>query len=123
MIFINLSDIAILNNKVSDYRCIISLISKIDAIKMMQNADLTEKNNIIKHKKFISYIKMGKEMLMFGDIEIEKIKKFSTISYAGLSMRPAKAGMQANQFASMIDRTGNITNFTKNCAGKSFFFF
>ena len=48
MIFINLSDIAILNNKVSDYRCIISLISKNDEIKMMQNADLTEKKQYYK---------------------------------------------------------------------------
>ena len=31
-------------------------------------------------------------------------------------------GMQANQFASTIDCAGNITNFTENCAGKSFFF-
>ena len=54
-------------------------------------------------------------MLMFGDIEIEKIKKFSTISYAGLSMRPGKAGMQANQFASMIDRTGNNKFYQKLC--------
>ena len=29
-----------------------------------------------------------------------------------------QAGMQANQFASTIDCTGNITNCTKNCAGK-----
>ena len=43
MMSINLSDIAILNRKDSDYRCIISLISKNEAIKLMQNADLTEK--------------------------------------------------------------------------------
>ena len=40
---INLGDIAILNIKGSDYRCIISLISKAVAIKLMQNADFTEK--------------------------------------------------------------------------------
>ena len=39
----NLSDSAILNIKGSDYRCIISLISKNGAIRLMQNADLTEK--------------------------------------------------------------------------------
>ena len=44
MMSINLSDIAILNIKRSDYRCIISLISKSEAINLMQNADLTEKN-------------------------------------------------------------------------------
>ena len=40
MMSINLCDIAILNIKGSDYRCIISLISK----KLMQNADLTKKS-------------------------------------------------------------------------------
>ena len=40
----NLSDVAILNIKGSDYRCIISRISKSEAINLMQNADLTEKN-------------------------------------------------------------------------------
>ena len=41
---VNLSDIAILNFKGSDYCCIISLISKNEAINLLQNADLTEKN-------------------------------------------------------------------------------
>ena len=44
MMSINLSDIAILNIKRSDYRCIISLISKSEAINLMQNVDLTEKS-------------------------------------------------------------------------------
>ena len=39
----NLSNIAILNIKGSDYHCIISLISKNKTIDLMQNADLTEK--------------------------------------------------------------------------------
>ena len=39
----HLSNIAILNIKGSDYRYIISLISKNKAIKLVQNADLTEK--------------------------------------------------------------------------------
>ena len=39
---LNLWDIAILNIKVSDYLCIIRLIGKIEAIKLMQTADLTE---------------------------------------------------------------------------------
>ena len=41
---INLSDIAILNIKGSYYCCIISLISKNEAIELLQNADLTEKS-------------------------------------------------------------------------------
>ena len=47
MMSINLSDIAILNIKDSDYRCSISLISKNEAINLMQNADLTEKNETL----------------------------------------------------------------------------
>ena len=39
----NLSDIAILNIKGSDSRCIITLISKNKAVKFLQNVDLTEK--------------------------------------------------------------------------------
>ena len=33
-----------------------------------------------------------------------------------------QAGTQADQMASAIDRVGNIINFTKNRARKSFFF-
>ena len=40
---INLSDIAILNIKGSDHRCIISRISKNEVINLMKNADLTKK--------------------------------------------------------------------------------
>ena len=40
---INLSDIAILNIKGSDYHCIMSLISKNEAISLLENADLTKK--------------------------------------------------------------------------------
>ena len=52
----NLSDIAILNIKSSDYRCIVSLISKNETI----NVDLTEKKwNITKYKKNIIIYKNG----------------------------------------------------------------
>ena len=44
MMSMNLSDIAIVNIKGSDYCCIISLISKNEAINLMQNADLTGKS-------------------------------------------------------------------------------
>ena len=44
MMSINFSDIAILNIKGSDYCCIISLISKNEAIHLLQNADLTDKS-------------------------------------------------------------------------------
>ena len=47
MMSTNLSGTGILNIKGSDYCCIISLISKNEAINSMQNADLTEKSGII----------------------------------------------------------------------------
>ena len=47
----NLSDIAILNIKGSDYCCIISLISKNEAINLLQNADFTEKIETLSIKK------------------------------------------------------------------------
>ena len=75
---INLSDIAILNIKGSDYRCMISLISKNKTLKLIQNADLTKKPNIIKHKNLFSYTKMGEAILTFGNIEIEKNKFYHT---------------------------------------------
>ena len=41
----------------------------------MQNIDLAEKMlNIIKHKNLLAHIKMGKEILTFGNFEIEKNK-------------------------------------------------
>ena len=43
----NLSDIATLKIKGSDYRCTISLISKNEATNLMQNADLTEKGGTL----------------------------------------------------------------------------
>ena len=47
MMSINLSNIAILNIKVSDHRCIISLNSKYEAMNLKQNADLNEKEHFI----------------------------------------------------------------------------
>ena len=44
MMSMNLSDIAILNIKGADYRCIIHGISKNEAINLLQNIDLTDKS-------------------------------------------------------------------------------
>ena len=41
------SNTAILNIKGFDYCCIVSLISKNEALTLMQNADLTEKNGAL----------------------------------------------------------------------------
>ena len=47
MMSMNLSNIAILNIKGSDYYYIISLISRTQAINLMQNADLNEKSGTL----------------------------------------------------------------------------
>ena len=47
MMSMNLSDIAVLNIKGSDYCCIISLISKNDALNLLQNTDLTVKSKTL----------------------------------------------------------------------------
>ena len=47
MMSINLSNITILNIKGFDYRCIISLISKNEAINLLQNANLSEKSGAL----------------------------------------------------------------------------
>ena len=47
MMSTNFSEIAILNIKGSDYRCIISLIRKNEILNLMQNADLTEKSRAL----------------------------------------------------------------------------
>ena len=47
MMSMNLSNIAILNIKGSDYHYIISLISRTQAINLMQNADLNEKSGTL----------------------------------------------------------------------------
>ena len=44
MMSVNLSDIVILNIKGSDYCCAVSLISKNEAINLLQNTNLTEKS-------------------------------------------------------------------------------
>ena len=55
MMPVNPGEIAILKVKGSDYRCIISLISKKEAINLFQNADLTEKSGTFSTKKRIFF--------------------------------------------------------------------
>ena len=47
MMSMNLSDIAVLNIKCTDYRCIISGISKSEAINLTKNINLTEKSRAL----------------------------------------------------------------------------
>ena len=51
MISINLSNMDNLNIKSADYCCIISGISKSEAINFMQNTDLTEKSGTLQNIK------------------------------------------------------------------------
>ena len=60
MISIKLSNIAVLSIKGADYCCIITGISKSEAINLMQNIFLSEKKwDIIKYKNLFSDIKNG----------------------------------------------------------------
>ena len=47
MMSINLSDVANLNFKGPDHRCIIGGISKSEAVKLMQNINLTKKSGTL----------------------------------------------------------------------------
>ena len=47
MMYMKRSDIAILSTKGPDYRCVVSLTRKNEAINLMQNADLTEKKGTL----------------------------------------------------------------------------
>ena len=47
MMFVNLSDVTIPIIKGCDYCCIVSRISKNEAINLMQNTDLTEKSRTL----------------------------------------------------------------------------
>ena len=53
MMSMNFSDIAILNIKRSNYRCLISGMSKSEGINLMRNINLTKKTEHYKIKKFI----------------------------------------------------------------------
>ena len=59
MMSINLINIAILRIESADYRCLISVISKSEAIILMENADLTKKSGTLKNKKIIIIYKNG----------------------------------------------------------------
>ena len=48
IVSMNLSNIAILKMKIVDYYSIFSGVSKLEAIKLSQNIDLTEKNKLLK---------------------------------------------------------------------------
>ena len=61
MLSMNLSDIAILNIKGSDYCYIISLISKCEAVNLMQNADLTEKVEHYKTKNNFEAVNLNEK--------------------------------------------------------------
>ena len=56
---VNLIDIDILNIKGSDYCCIISLVSKNEAINLLQNANLTGKSGAL--QKIENYKKWKKQ--------------------------------------------------------------
>ena len=62
---INLENIATLNIHCVDYCCIINVISKSDAVSLLQNADLTEERGVLQNKlekKLLPHIKWVKKL-------------------------------------------------------------
>ena len=57
MMSMNLSDIAILNIKGSNYDCVFSLSSKNKAINLLKNIDLTEKSRTIGIERVQNFLK------------------------------------------------------------------
>ena len=58
------------------------MISKNEVINLIQNVDLTKIRGALQGiKNIFSYIKMIKEVLTFGEIEIEKKKKNNIYRY------------------------------------------
>ena len=54
----SLSEIAIFNIKGSDYGCVISSISKNEATKLIQSADLTEKSGTLSNETPGAFLKL-----------------------------------------------------------------
>ena len=52
MVSINVSDIVFLEIKTAGYCCIVSGISRSEAIKLLQNIDLTEKSGALQKSKY-----------------------------------------------------------------------
>ena len=57
MMSMNLSDIAILNIKGSNYDCVFSLSSKNKAINLLKNIDLTEKSRTMWIERVQNFLK------------------------------------------------------------------
>ena len=54
MVSINVSDIVFLEIKTAGYCCIVSGISRSEAIKLLQNIDLTEKSGAYNQEQFLN---------------------------------------------------------------------
>ena len=78
MMSISLNGIAVLSINGANYGCIINGISKNDALNLLKICWFyRQEKNIMKVKnynKFVTIYKTGKEIIMFGNIEVEKHK-------------------------------------------------
>ena len=66
LISINLEDFSVSSIDDVDFFCISNRISKSEAISFLQNPNLTGTTGTLSH------IKIGQDIITFGDIEIEK---------------------------------------------------
>ena len=75
---INLNGIAIFNIWSVNYCCIIKIVSNTKAVNLLQNDDLSKNSETLKNKNLKMgtkyHIKMGKKIIKFGDVELEKQK-------------------------------------------------
>ena len=89
MMTVNLSEIAILNMKGSDYCCIASWISINEAINLMQNIDLTKKSgtlwsikvyyNIWGSWNWKNKLHCHKSLILLKDVDIERDRESISI--------------------------------------------
>ena len=67
-------EIVILNIRDFDYHCIINGSGWTDAVKLMKNVALTKDREVLWKQKNYNHIKIGKEIIKFGETEIRKQK-------------------------------------------------
>ena len=87
MMSISLNGIAVLSINGANYGCIINGISKNDALNLLKICQFyQQERNIMKVKnynEFITIYKTGKEIIMFGNVEVGNINSTNTKVHFG----------------------------------------
>ena len=87
MMSTSLNGIAVLSINDANYGCIINGISKNDALNLLKICQFyQQERNIMKVKNYIEFItiyKTGKEIIMFGNVEVGNINSTNTKAHFG----------------------------------------